>query len=76
MGQIGTAAASLPHSHSNAGSELHLWPTPQPDPWPTEQGRDQTRILMDTSQIRFYFPTTRTPLPMFKSGSLFFDVEL
>ena len=28
-GQIGAAAAGLRHSHSNAGSELHLQPTPQ-----------------------------------------------
>ena len=27
--QIGVAAASLHYSHSNAGSELHLQPTPQ-----------------------------------------------
>ena len=35
-GQIGAVAASLPHSHSHAGSEQHLRPTPQlvamPDP--------------------------------------------
>ena len=35
-GQIGAPAASLHHSHSNMGSELHLRPTPQltatPDP--------------------------------------------
>ena len=35
-GQIRAAAADLYHSHSNAGSELHLCPTPQltamPDP--------------------------------------------
>ena len=35
-GRIGAIAAGLPHSHSNAGSELHLQPTPQlmatPDP--------------------------------------------
>ena len=35
-GQIGPVAAGLRHSHSNAGSEPHLWPTPQltatPDP--------------------------------------------
>ena len=35
-GQIGAAAASLHHSHSNARSELHLRPAPQlmamPDP--------------------------------------------
>ena len=35
-GQIGAAGAGLHHSHSNAGSELHLQPTPRllatPDP--------------------------------------------
>ena len=35
-GQIGTSAASLHHSHSNARMEPYLWPTPQlmatPDP--------------------------------------------
>ena len=35
-GQIGTVAAGLHHSLSNAGSEPYLWPTPQvmamPDP--------------------------------------------
>ena len=35
-GRIGAAATSLHHSHSNAGSEQHLWPTLQlvamPDP--------------------------------------------
>ena len=35
-GPIGATAASLHHSHSNAGSEPHLRPTPQltatPDP--------------------------------------------
>ena len=35
-GRIGATAASLHHSHGNAGSELHLRPTPQltamPDP--------------------------------------------
>ena len=42
-GQIGTAAASLHHSHSNRGSELHLQPTSQlmamPEPRPTERGQ-------------------------------------
>ena len=57
MGRIGTIATGLHHSHSNAGSELHLGPTPQltetPDPQPTErEARDQTRILMDASQVR------------------------
>ena len=42
-GLTGAPAASLHHSHSNARSELHLWPTPQftatPDPSPTEQAQ-------------------------------------
>ena len=28
-GQIEAAAANLHHSHSNSGSEPHLWPKPQ-----------------------------------------------
>ena len=43
-GPIGAAAAGLCHSHSNAGSELRLQPTPQLmamlDSQPTEQGRE------------------------------------
>ena len=35
-GQMGVVAAGLHHSHGNAGSEPHLWPTAQltemPDP--------------------------------------------
>ena len=42
-GQIKTVAASLHHSHSKAGSELCLRPTPHlmatPDPQPTERGQ-------------------------------------
>ena len=42
-GRIGAVAAGLRQSHSNAGSELHLPPTPQLtatlDPQPTEQGQ-------------------------------------
>ena len=42
-GQNEAAAAILHHSHSNAGSELGLWPTPQltatPDPQPTGWGQ-------------------------------------
>ncbi len=42
-GQIGAAAPGLRQSHSNAGSELRLQPTPQltatPDRQPTEQGQ-------------------------------------
>ena len=32
------------------------------DPQPTDQGQDQTRILMDTSQIHFHRATMRTPI--------------
>ena len=43
-GQIRATAAGLHHSHSNAGSEWSLQPTPQatavPNPQPTEQGQD------------------------------------
>ena len=42
-GPIGTVAASLRQSHSNAGSKLHLRPTPQltatPDPSAPERGQ-------------------------------------
>ena len=42
-GWITATAAGLHHSHSNMGSELCLWPTPQLTatliPWPTEQGQ-------------------------------------
>ena len=42
-GWIGAVATDLHHSHSNPGSEPHLWPTPQfmatPNPRPTEQGQ-------------------------------------
>ena len=40
-GQIRAAAASLHHSQSNAG---HL----------TSEARDQTQVLMDTSQVRYH----------------------
>ena len=48
-GQIRAAATSLPHSHSNIRSELHLWPTPQRwrDP---KVGKSSTRSL--THQAR------------------------
>ena len=40
-GQIGAVATGLHHSHSNAGSESHLQPTPQfmavLDPQPIDQ---------------------------------------
>ena len=43
-GQIGAATARLRHSHSHAGSEPRLQPTPQlmaaPDPRPTKRGQE------------------------------------
>ena len=54
--QIGAVAASLRQSHSNAGSKLHLRPTPQLTasqiPYPLSKARDQTQNLMDASQVR------------------------
>ena len=53
---IRAAAASLSQTIANVGSEPHLRPTPQlmatPDSQPTEQARDQTCVLMDTSRVR------------------------
>ena len=51
--QIGPAAASLHHSHSDPGSKPRLQPTPYSS-WqhrilnPLGEARDQTYILMDT----------------------------
>ena len=54
-GWIGGAAADLPHSSSNAGSELHLWPTPELVEHqilnPLSKARDLTQVLMDTSWV-------------------------
>ena len=54
-GLIGAVAASLYQSHSNAGSELHLRPTPQLTAIqilnPLSEARNQTCILMDASQV-------------------------
>ena len=59
------AAASLHHSYSKAGSELNLRPTPQlmamSDPYPTEEARDQTLILIDTTQVHFPGAMSVTP---------------
>ena len=54
-GIIGAAAASLHHSHSNMGSEPHLWPTWQYQILnPLSEARDQTSNLMVPSQICFH----------------------
>ena len=58
-GLIGAAAAGLHNSHSNAGSELHLRPTPQLSSRRCEilhllnKIRDQICIPMDTSWVGY-----------------------
>ena len=58
MGQIRAAAASLHHSYSNVGSKPHLQSTPEPTAMPDtlpppNEAKDQTHILMDTSQVHY-----------------------
>ena len=64
-GRIRTMAAGLCHSHRNAGSKIHLWPTLQLratlDLWPLSKARGWIHILMDTSWI--HFPCTMTGSP-------------
>ena len=65
-GPFRAVAASLCHSHSNARSESRVcnlyhssW-----QHWilnPPSKARDQTSILMDTSQIHFHWAMTGTP---------------
>ena len=61
---LGTAAASLHHSHSHAGSEPHLQPTPQSQQhWilnPLTEARDCTHVLIDTSLAHYLWATTGT----------------
>ena len=49
--QIGAAAADICYSHSNARSELHLWPIPQLTATPVSKARDRTHILMGISWV-------------------------
>ena len=64
-GQIGATAASLHHSHSNGGSELHCnlhhssWQRQIPDP--QMEARGQICILMVRSRVRSRWATTGTP---------------
>ena len=64
-GQIGAVTAGLCHSHSNTGSEPHLWPTPQlmvtSIPNLLSKARDRTFILMDASQIYFHWAMMGIP---------------
>ena len=66
-GQIRAVSASLCHSHSNGGSKLHLWlhHSSRQILNPLSETRDQTRILMDTSQIHFCWAATGTLLLFF-----------
>ena len=67
-GRIRARAASLRHSHSNVGSEPRLRLTPQLTATAgsilnsLSEARDQTCVLMDTSQIGFHQATTGTPM--------------
>ena len=63
-GWIRAVATGLCHSHNNARSEPQLWLNHSS--WqcrilnPLSQSRDQTYVLMDTSQIYFYWTMTGT----------------
>ena len=62
-GRIRAVVSGLHWSQSNLGSQLHLQPIPRLmaalDPWPTKRG--QGSILMDTSQIHFWWAAMGTP---------------
>ena len=64
-GQMGATAASLHRSHSNAGSEPRLPPTPQltatPVLNPLNEARDQTCNLTVPSPIHFCCAKMGTP---------------
>ena len=64
-GRIGAVTTSLPHSHSNTGSESRLQPTPQlmamPDFNPLSKARDRTHNLVVPSRIHFRSAMTGTP---------------
>ena len=65
-GQIGSTAASLYHSHNNAGSKPRLRPTPQLTATlilnPLREARDRTHNLMVPSRIRFCCTTAEWEL--------------
>ena len=68
-GLIGATAANLYHSHSNAGSELHLWLNitghSTPDPNPLSEARGRTWVLMYTSWVCYHWATIGTPILFF-----------
>ena len=71
-GQIGATAVSLHHSHSNVGSKPCL--TLCHSSWqcwilnPLSKPRDQTQVLMDTSQVCYLWATTGTAPNFFILG--------
>ena len=70
-GRIRAAAASLGHSHSNAGSKPHLYLHLSSRQCHIlnllSKARDQTQVLMDTSRVCYHRATMRTPC--FESNS-------
>ena len=74
-GQIGAAAASLHHSHSNMGSEAPLQPIPELmemlAPQPTEQGQGSNPYphvyKLDSFLLRHYRKSIPWPMLMKKS---------
>ena len=59
-GLVGAIAASLHHSHSNAGSEPHLWPTPQLTATPERPGIEPTTSWFLVGLVN-HCATTGTP---------------
>ena len=57
LGVESAVAASLPYSHSNAGSEPRLWCTPQLTATPNalSKTRDWTHVLMDSSWFHYHW---------------------
>ena len=64
-GQIGATAAGLPHSHSKGDPScicnLHCSSRQHQISNPLSEARDQTHVLMDTSQVHQRWATTRAP---------------
>ena len=71
---VGAAAASLHHSHSNAGSKPHLQFTPQlmatPDPQPTLRGWRLDLHLQDSCWVCYRWATAGTPKIFFYGSTL------
>ena len=69
-GQIGAVAADPCHSHSNARSKLHMWPTPQLMHRilnPLSEARDWTCIFIDSNQVHITEPQQELPKCILKN---------